>query len=152
MCSRIIFLYKDKQLPQIISDCIVSHYKKLDPKDQAVWNTDMARFNYLICDVVENKDNWVVDKLGEKMKELIITPLAEEIRNYIFEHKNILCEEIISRNNTSLMIQKIQENINICFDILFFIDEKKFEYSICKIMAPKLYYKNNITTKMIENN
>jgi hypothetical protein len=151
MCSRILFLYKDKQLVNLISDAILSYYKKLDPKDQAFWNTDTARLNYIIKDTVDDKESWVIDKFGVKMKNLVIAPLGDELRNYIFEHKNVLCKNSLDRNNNSFMIQKLQEEINICFDIMFFVDEKKFEYNICKTMAPKMYYNNNVSTKAIEN-
>jgi hypothetical protein len=151
MCSRIIFFYKDKQLVNLISDAILSYYKKLDPKDQAFWNTDTARLNYIIKDIVDDKDSWVIDKFGVKMKNLVISPLGEELRQYIFEHKNVLCKNIIDRNNTRQTIQKMQEDINVCFDIIFYVDEKKFEYNICKTMAPKMYYNNNVSTRTIQN-
>jgi hypothetical protein len=151
MCSRILFFYKDKQLVNLISEAILSYYTKLDPKDQAFWNTDTARLNYIIKDTVDNKESWVIDKFGVKMKNLVISPLGDELRNYIFEHKNVLCKNSLDRNNNSRTIQKLQEEINICFDIIFFIDEKKFEYSICKTMAPKMYYNGNVSTKAIEN-
>jgi hypothetical protein len=151
MCNRIIFFYKDKQLVNLITDAIISYYKKLDPKDQSFWNTDTARLNYIIRDFVDDKDSWVIDKFGVKMKNLVISPLGEEVRQYILEHKNALCEKIMDKYNTSQLIQKIQEDINVCFDILFYIDEKKFEYNICKTMAPKMYYNNNVSTKTITN-
>jgi F0F1-type ATP synthase membrane subunit b/b' len=151
MCSRILFFYKDKQLVNLISEAILSYYKKLDPKDQAFWNTDTARLNYIIKDTVDDKESWVIDKFGVKMKNLVIAPLGDELRNYIFEHKNVLCKNSLDRNNNSFTIQKLQEEINICFDIMFFVDEKKFEYSICKTMAPKMYYNSNVSTKAICN-
>jgi hypothetical protein len=149
MYQRIVFYFKDKQLIKLLGEQFIINYKKQNPNEQAVWNTDTARLNYIIRELVNNSENWVVDKFGEKMKQLLITPVGQEIRIHVFTYKNILCENMKSLNNTSQTLKKIQDDINVCLDLIFYIDEKKFEDHLCKFMAPNFYYKNNITTKKI---
>ena len=76
----IAYDYRKKILHETIGDSIVEVYKMPDPKQQAVWNTDCSRLNYLIKQVIGKKTDWVIDKMGIRMAEKMITPVLDYLK------------------------------------------------------------------------
>ena len=73
--------YRRKILHQTIGDCIVAVYKTADPKQQAIWNTDSSRLNYLIKHVIkQGSGNWIIDKKGLQVTAHIITPVLDYLK------------------------------------------------------------------------
>lgn len=128
-----------KQLAEYVTDIIVEIYKKEDPKDQAVWNSDSARLNFIIREFIENTDiaKWQKDKKGVKVTKVIIDPIIDEL-------KNVLEKEIV--NSSKIMAEKggfIREEelrrVNRSSKIIKDIDEGVLQNAILKKMAGHFY-------------
>jgi hypothetical protein len=86
--------YDNKELDKWIGDLIIKIYKKENPFDQSIWSTDTSRFSFLVCQVVQNasgkKNEWITDKSGHKVTEIIIDPTLELLKSKInLRKKNV---------------------------------------------------------------
>lgn len=133
-----------KQLAEYITEIIVEIYKKDDPKDQAVWNSDSARLNFIIREFIENTElaKWQKDKKGVKVTKVIIDPIIEEL-------KHVLEKEIV--NSSKIMAEKggfVREEelrrVNRSAKIIKDIDDGVLQNAILKKMAGHFYLNKNI--------
>ena len=77
----IAYDYRHKILHKTLGDSLVTIYKTADPKNQAVWNTDSSRLNYLIKHAVgRKKAGWMMDKKGVQVVANIIAPVLDYLR------------------------------------------------------------------------
>lgn len=60
--NKILCKYVTGVLDEFIGDIIVSHYKKNNPEDQSIWNSDASRLTFLIKDIVGEKSKWTFTK------------------------------------------------------------------------------------------
>lgn len=86
LIDTLIYRFEDKTLCKYIGDYVINHYKKKNPSEQSMWSSDTSRLTYLINELLENKKSvWNHDYKGVKVKELILMPLLNYIRNYVNE-------------------------------------------------------------------
>jgi len=89
--EMLISMHNERQLTKYLGDFIIKYYKKDDPKEQSIWNSDVSRLSYIIKRLIdENESLWHYDPKGVVTKEKIIDPLLKYIKgyckNYIEEH------------------------------------------------------------------
>jgi hypothetical protein len=77
--EKLVCKYDSKQFVTYISEVIVEKYKKIDPKKQSIWISDLSRLSYIISVKIDDDIIWHSDKKGIKTRNLIIKPLL----NYI---------------------------------------------------------------------
>ncbi len=123
--NEIIYSHTNDSLNTKIGDIIVAHYKKTDPKQQSFWTTDVSRLTYIVRTLINNKEDWFVDKKGNGLKSHIIDPILNDyikplLLKYINEQQagigNIKdgdkLEDIFDRMKVAnLIIQSINESI-----------------------------------------
>ena len=77
----IAYDHRQKILHKTLGDSLVAIYKTPDPKNQAVWNTDSSRLNYLIKHAIgRKKAGWMMDKKGVLVVTNIIAPVLDYLR------------------------------------------------------------------------
>ena len=119
----IAYDYRQKILHKTLGDSLVAIYKTPDPKNQAVWNTDSSRLNYLIKHAVgRKKAGWMMDKKGVLVVTNIIAPvldyLREKMNSYTpnmdipktFETKGVLLA-ITKEINDGTLAERINKHI-----------------------------------------
>jgi hypothetical protein len=146
----IIFYHKNKDLHRYLSDFIIDNYKKEDPKDQAIWNSDTVRLTYIIKDIMNKKEEWTTDKKGVKTNEYIIEPMLKYIKEILLEYvddQRIQIIKVVGSNNKIA----INKEITIVVDIITNIDNKTLAFEIIKYIAPHFYLNNKENIKLIEN-
>ena len=79
LVELLIYNFKKKNLDKCIGDMLLKHYKKNDPSEQSIWNSDTSRLTFLIKDIVGDKSEWVTDKKGVKLIKYVIKPVLELI-------------------------------------------------------------------------
>lgn len=91
------------KLAETVGQAIIAFVKKDDPKTQAIWCSDVSRLSYIIKEIIDkNKNNqsdendendenhenndkneavseWIIDKKGTRVSELLIKPLLMEL-------------------------------------------------------------------------
>lgn len=142
--NNIIYYYKENKLSEYLGNFLVKQYKTKDPKKRSNWNSDSARLTYINRELINNKPNWVIDKKGVKMTEIIIEPYL----NYI----KTMCQDKIMKLNCD--VQDMDENNlkNHSLDkmtslnlVIKNINNKTLSKEINRYLAPHFYFdKNNV--------
>lgn len=79
----IVYYHRKGALHEYLGNIIIDEYKKDNPKIQSIWNSDTSRLTYFIRDIVgeDRKMEWITDKKGVKVKEKVIMPLLNHVRD-----------------------------------------------------------------------
>lgn len=124
--------YTNKLLEKRLGSMIVEFYKKSNPEDQALFATDITRFNYLIAEVDGDVDElkWKTDKGGIKVDKLAIKPilclLLGTLKNWRDNYDAFYKEEI-----------KADEYLEPVNNIIASIESGKLTKAIMKIISPQ---------------
>ena len=82
--STIINRFKHKILHKYLGDFLINEYKKENPEDQSMWNSDASRLTYVIKLLMDdNSSAWKADPKAGTIKNNIIVPLLEYIKQFI---------------------------------------------------------------------
>lgn len=119
-------LHRDGELLEYLGNLFISIYKKKNPDEQSLWNSDCSRLNYVIRTIVCGGVSWITDKKGIKLKESVIKPTLEfierELWNYISTHNQNTIKSI--------------ENISYCCNAYKCVREPSFSDDLIKFLAP----------------
>ena len=120
-------------------------YKKSDPKDQSIWNTDDNRLTYIIKELMHNNSsNWIVDKKGLKTKEYLINPLLTHIKELLISYQSNLVIPNLGHNSVEL--EFMLENSKIIIELMNSIDDGGVSRDILRHISTHLKF----NTKSIE--
>ena len=150
LVEDIISAYKHKTLSKYLGDIIIKIYKKDNPKDQSIWNTDDSRLTYLIKELIgnetigSNSSNWVVDKKGVKTQTYIVEPLLSHIKDLLIYYQTNLVIPDLRQNSTE--IEFILENNKKILDLVNDIDDGAVAKDTLKYISSHL----RINGKLIE--
>lgn len=134
--------YRDNILDQYLGNIIVSAYKKENPAEQSLWNSDTVRLTYLVKDIINKKTDWTVDKKGIKTSKFIIDPLLAYIRvlltKYIDENglENYVTESY-------MQLKKRTDDMQAVAEIITVISNNSLSEQILKYIAPHFYLTKN---------
>ena len=144
--NDILSAYKHKTLGKYLGDFIIKIYKKENPEDQSIWNTDDSRLTYLIKELMGNKSsNWIVDKKGIKTQTYIIEPLLLYIKNLIVSYQTHFVIPELGQNSVEL--EFILENNRKVIELMNDIDDGYVSKEILKHISSHLRF----SSKIIEN-
>jgi len=135
----------DKFVPYLAEN-IVNIYKKVDPKDQSLWTSDVSRENFIVKNKINEKESkWIRDNKGSMIVENAVRPclniILEELRWYYTElfngvsfkgklHPSIVAMDTILQIKQAIDDKKIEEEIRkrlstkFCFPINTIEDTK----------------------------
>lgn len=137
----LISKYKSDILAQYLGDFIVKFYKKDNPAQQSVWNSDTSRLTYIVKHLLGNKikSEWLVDKKGVKICEYIIDPLLEYISKVNDAFINQCCDRKVIEEESEFEMERRIKNQRMAVFMLKDIKEKKISKDIIKYIAPYFY-------------
>lgn len=163
---ELIFYYKEKTLPKFIGDHIIKLYKKENPKEQSVRNTDTTRLSYIVR-IISNKIlEWKIDKDGNEFKKITVDPLLDYINNDIIESRKMINQKIKEHDSPYCdynELSRLLSDSHILYDINKEIEIGKLCNDILKYVSPNFYlnkttnietditYDNNIIIEDISN-
>jgi len=140
----LVSMFDNNKLHAYLGNFIIKYYKKDDPSQQSLWNSDTSRFTYLIREFLVNKKLcWNRDPKGIKTKEYIIDPLLKYIRDYILEFNINKPTKILKENELKDVIR--DDSLR---KILLSIKNKTLANDIINYISPYFYINNknnNIT-------
>ena len=139
--DSLIFEHNNNKLHMYIGDFIIKTYKKTDPSQQSLWNSDTSRLTYLIRDIIAtNKLDWKVDKKGVKTTKFIVEPILEyvdkHIRNYIQGYQIDYSQS--AKEAERQMMKLMSGN-----EILKSIENRVLNDDILKYITPHFYLTKN---------
>lgn len=131
-----IISYNDQKiLYKYIGDIIVKYYKKDNPEDQSMWNTDVSRLNYIIKEAMtNNKSKWIDDVNANRIKESIIQPLLQYIKSHIIKEHKAIHKEM--KKATAMRCIDLTQKINSLAEIQYEITNGTLEDDIVKYISP----------------
>jgi len=135
--DNIIYEYKNHTLTSFIGDMIVKNYKKTDPTQQSLWNSDNDRLTYMIRSLLANESiRWEVDKKGINTTKYIIKPITDYIKKQL-ENYIITCE--VSRKDKTRKLMGSVYKMADCRIIIANINDGTVADNILKYISPHLY-------------
>ena len=138
----LVHQYKHKRLHTYLGDFVIKQYKKEDPAEQSLWNSDVSRLTYIIKELLANKkSHWNHDFKGLKTKNYIIQPLLEYIQNYCIAY-NEACDLDKDQIQNERYCHKITEKLNILGNIINDITKHTLSEEIVKYIAPHFQIPN----------
>lgn len=136
--DQLLSEYRHKTLVAYIGNAILKQYKKSDPKQQSIWNSDSSRLTYIIREIMTNKNlDWNVDKKGIRTSKCIIDPVLSYVRNSLTDFLRNASPG--TRANTTGEVVDIMMLLKETVEIMQLIDDKILEEDILRYMAPHLY-------------
>lgn len=137
--EMIVYSYESKTLTKYLGNIIVDEYKTKKPEDQSVWNSDSVRLSFIVRQALKSGGNeWVADKSGIKLMELIISPMLKSVdaimKKYIKE-KGVLIENI----DDELDDAKILGHMTSASNIISLINKNELHDDILKYISPHFY-------------
>lgn len=140
--ETLIYEYGHNRLSIYIGDFIIKFYKKDDPSQQSIWNSDVNRLTYLLREIIaNNKVDWYVDKKGIRTSECIIKPILEYIEEQIKKYLSTFNADC--SNLSFKQAEKKMLSFKAVSDILKSIQDKKLHADVLRYMAPYFYLNKN---------
>jgi len=135
--DNIIYEYKNHTLVSFIGNLIIKDYKKTDPTQQSLWNSDADRLTYMIRSLLANESiQWEVDKKGVNTTKYIIKPITDYIKKQL-ENYITTCE--VSRSQKTKKIMGSVYKMADCRIVIASIDNGELANGILKYISPYLY-------------
>jgi hypothetical protein len=129
------------KLDKWVGDIILQIYKKENPFEQSIWATDASRYSYLICEVIEGvngkRSDWITDRSGTKITEIIINPTLELVAETIHTYLDETLEHDVDAM-TIEGVMKTTANRNTANEILKNILDTKLHKEVLKYITPSL--------------
>ena len=136
--ENLIYEHNHNKLHIYISDFVIKTYKKEDPSQQSIWNSDTNRLTYLIREIIaNNKIDWKVDKKGIKVVKFIIKPILDYIDTQISDY--IENFDIDYHSDSVKEAEKKMMKLKSGIEILKSIEDKLLCELILKYIAPYFY-------------
>lgn len=145
-----IYFQRHKKLSRYFSNAIIKEYRKQDPKDQALWNTDSSRSNYVLREDENDILVWKYDKKGVAVKERIIKPIIVYI-NELFDIGNANIEEELKKainNKNYTRRDKLNDDRALLYDI--YKEKDELENKLMREIAPYLNIDRDGNIKVID--
>lgn len=140
--TMIFHHHRKHSLAGYLGDFIVKSYKKDDPSQQSLWNSDAVRLTYVVREIINTKSDWSVDKKGVKTTTYIIDPFLEYIRSLLvdFNDENRLENYL---GDSVLRMKKRMEDLKSSAEIISDIKNKVLSEQVIKYIAPHFYLSKN---------
>lgn len=139
-----IHYYNKKELAMYIGNILIKEYKKENPYDQSIHNTDTTRSAYIIREIIDEESEWLADKGAIKTSKYTIKPILD----YLKKHLNAYFEEsklLISSDTTNRLFR----NMITVQEIISNIDSGLLNKDIIKYISA-YFFINKKTIKNIE--
>ena len=147
----IISDYRNNRLVSNIIEAILFIHKKKDPSKQSIWATDSTRHNYIIKELLKDKDSyWVVDKKGIKSENYLIKPILSFIREKIIEYLDTANELLINSELTSFKRDVIMDSQKYGSQLIKDIDDGIISKDIIKNLAKHIHHHNKPQIEEVE--
>uniref|UniRef100_A0A6C0ECP7 C2H2-type domain-containing protein n=1 Tax=viral metagenome TaxID=1070528 RepID=A0A6C0ECP7_9ZZZZ len=146
ICRIISQYFKFDKFDKLLNDIIVKHYKKVNPPEQPLWACDPARLTYVISkaensnpandlfnfDETNLKTQWITDKGGLNVDEMVIDPIMNYIDNMMEEYTVDLHKlNQINKIDDDTLIDELHNTSKIREYVRNDISRKKLNKAIC---------------------
>ncbi len=139
--------FKADKLERFITKGILWYYKKEDPKEQSLWSTDTSRMIFLVkipVDVGKNLiSKWITDKNGDELRNYVIDPIIENMKNIFSNYHQICLEQLKDKNISVAKSNKIRKNQEDLGKMLYVVTDKNFPKTLLAGLISEFDIKKN---------
>ena len=136
--DNLIYEHNHNKLHIYIGDFIIKTYKKENPSQQSIWNSDTSRLTYLVREIITNNNvDWKVDKKGIKTTEFIINPILKYINDQVTDY--IQTFDINYSSDSAISAERKMLKLKAGTEILKSIEDKVLNEAVLKHIAPYFY-------------
>ncbi|ARF11380.1 zinc finger protein [Klosneuvirus KNV1] len=149
LMDALIVEHDNGNLHKYLGEFIIKTYKKEDPSQQSIWNSDSVRLTYVIREIINKNPEWKTDKKGVSAKKYIIDPLLKYINKIVGEY---ICENADLSSHThepKWKLKIISDKLNSAAKIRYNINNKFLAEDVLKYIAPHFYL--NKTDQLIKS-
>jgi hypothetical protein len=139
LATTVIHYYKMKELPQLFGEFVVETYKKDNPLEQSVFNSDEPRLSFVLRQIVNNEPTWVTDKRGLKTGKFLVDPLLQYIKNDLNKNIKIYGKKMKDKSISSETMEHYWREMTYASEIVRSIDNQTLKADIMKFIAPHFY-------------
>jgi hypothetical protein len=137
LIEDILYSYRHKTLPSYIGKVIIRIYKKDDPSEQSLWNTDESRLKYMVRkNIRKNIDRWTTDKKGVYTIEKIIKPITDKIKNLMNDYYEKYCLPTETSGFSWEEQSKIMRDREDITKLHVMIDDERINKDVLKYISP----------------
>lgn len=130
--------YIHKTLHFYIGKKIVDYYVKDNIRDQAIWISDVNRLTFIISQEIDgnNKFDWVIDRKGNILGEIIVDPILSHIKNQILRyHSYTVDNELFNSNEVELLHNLMKINL--------LIEHGHLKSKVLRYISPRFSFNAN---------
>ncbi len=149
----VIHKYNRNELCSFIGDILVTKYKKPNPEEQPVWNSDSERLAYLIRELTkDNTERWFTDKGGIKLSSYIVKPILDHIKDELEVYTKVSNDDLISNENLSIDEQAdLRKQIMSGHKVINIIKNGILDKEIIKYISHYFHLDRKTEIKLIEH-
>lgn len=134
----LIYHFEKKSLDRYVAGFIVDIIKKINPKDQQAWNSDVARLTYIVRELVGDETQWISDKNGIRFTKYVITPFLKHLRQKIDKY---IINEAVDIFYLTIEQAKAQDTKMILANsVAIHLTTKEMKSDVLKEIAPHLSF------------
>ncbi len=148
--NDVMYNFNNGILDRFIGNIVVAQYKKLDPKDQSLWNSDVSRLTYIVKTFIDDKEDWFVDKRGIRLKAKIIEPLLNQYVRPLMLKSIMDKKDEIQNFKDGDKLEDILDQMKISNLIIKLIDESILADDVVRYIASHFYLQKKDDIKLIE--
>jgi len=146
--ENLIFKYKHNLLVKYLGDYIIKKYKKNDPSQQSVWNSDVARLSYIVRHKINDDSvEWRTDKKGKVTEQIAIDPLLKYIETSIIA---FYASPNMQMNPKDTSYDVLHEKVGNVAEMQRYVQEKIISADIIKYIAPFFYLTKDDTLMCVK--
>jgi len=131
----LVLKQRQKQLHKFIGDAIITYYQKENPKDQSLWSSDISRLNYIISEVYDGKQRWVIDKNALRIRDIIIRPTLKKLDATLISYATKKDKRNMNAEETATLLRRRYW----CIEIHKHIESREIENTIMTYITPQFY-------------
>ena len=148
--EKLLSLFKNDRLVEYIKDIIAPLYKKDDPKQQTVWNTDTARLNYVIRDIVGKQTEWITDKKGLKVIKYVIKPITKSMAEMVDKYAKNYYTNTQKFDSSLEEIKHHTERYNLSILLIQELRKGNINDNVCQQLCPEFHLDKTYMNKYIK--
>ena len=133
----LMYYHTNGKLVEHLGNILVAQYKKENPSEQSIWNSDCARLSYIIRKLVDNKPDWITDKKGYKLRESVIDPLLDYLKVIVQQY--VLGEAGNPSALTNDHLRGHLAKMEACNTLVADIDDGTIADNLVRYLAPHFY-------------
>jgi hypothetical protein len=130
LIQTILYHTRIGALDKLLGDHIIKNLKKDKPEEQSFHTTDCSRLNYIVKEILNDVDQWNIDKNGVAVCNYIIKPLIKKCFDLLRTFQQKIMDEFAKGNFEN------KDHVPVILGLFIKEDDGSLQDDINKYIAP----------------